>query len=378
MRKLCYFTNSWTFGGVEEHIALLSRAVPASGYDPLVVCSELDALQPLYRRLNGFGVRHRLFDTHSTRAAKLKSVPRLVSLLKAERVALLHVHLVFTDGGRIPILAGRLAGIPVVVTHHTAPSAPQSKRSRLGRMPLLAMVDRFVAVSTANRNDQLRYMGLPAERTRTVRNGIVVPPEVPDRASARAKLFAELGLPADARLVGGVGRLSEQKGFHYLLEAAAALRASNPRAHLLLVGDGPLRPKLEARAAELGLSDIVHFVGFRSDTPAVLAGIDVLAMPSLFEGLPLVLLEAFAAGCPVVAHAVDGIPEVIDDGVNGYLVARGDVAALTERLARLLGDPESAARMSAAAHQKAVQELTVERMAREMCELYGQLLDNYS
>lgn len=355
-------------------MALLSSRLPALGYEPLVLCSEIEALQPLYRRLDTLGVRRQLFDSDSSRAAKLTSVPRLARLLKTESIDLQHVQLVFTEGGRIPILAGRLAQVPLVVTHHAAPREPQPEKTRLSRWPLMAMVDRFIAVSHANRQDQIRHMGLPSTRLTTVHNGIVVDPVAPDRAAARDKLLSDLRLPEGAKLVGAAGRLCEQKAFHFLLAAAQKLESSVPSAHVLLIGDGPLRSELEAQAQALGIAERVHFLGFRTDTPALLAALDLLAMPSIYEGLPLVLLEAFAAGCPVVAHAVDGIPEVVEDGVNGHLVATGDVTALADRMARLLNDPALASRMGSAARQKAVAMLTAERMARETAAVYDALL----
>ena len=112
------------------------------------------------------------------------------------------------------------------------------------------------------------------------------------------------------------------------------------------------------------------WLGFRKDVPAVLGGLDVIAMPSVFEGLPLVLLEAFAAGCPAVAHAVDGIPEIIDDGVNGFLTRPDEPARLGDRIAQVLQDAELAAKFSRGAHAKALADFTVERMARETAALY--------
>jgi len=359
---------------VEEHVALLCSRINALGYEPLVICAELEALGPLYRRLDALGVRRRIFDAGETPVARLTSVPRLARIFRAEKVDVLHVQLVSAEGGRIPILAGRLANIPTVVTHHAAPRSPQSLATRLSRWPLMALVDRFVAVSHANRDDHIRHMGLAGGRLTAIHNGIVVPEAAPDRATARQALLRDLGLSPESKLVGAAGRLCEQKGFHLLLNAAEKLKTSLPNAHFLLIGDGPLRGELEAQAARLGLSSQVHFLGFRNDTPALLAALDLLAMPSIFEGLPLVLLEAFAAGCPVVAHEVDGIPEVVEDCVDGFLVPSGDVSMLAARIEQLLGDTALAARMSQAARRKAVEKLTVERMARETSGVYAELL----
>jgi glycosyltransferase involved in cell wall biosynthesis len=371
-RRVCFFLNSWTYGGVEAHVALLCARLPALGYDPIVVCSELDALRPLYRQLDVLGVGREAFQILPGALGKVRSIVRLTELLRSERVDLAHVQLIFSDGGRVPVLSARLAGIPVVVTHHAAQRTAFA--SRLARRPLLALVSQFIAVSSANRADQIRDMSLPATRLTAVHNGIVVAEQAPDRRTAHFRLTTELGLPAETKLVGGVGRLSEQKGFDALLEATVRIAQAMPQVHVVLVGDGPCRARLEGQAARLGIERRVSFLGFRSDTPEVLNAIDVLAMPSLFEGLPLVLVEAFAAGCPVVANAVDGIPEVVDDGVNGFLVPRGNVDLLAARIVDLLKDDALSERVGRAARQKALSAFTADRMAGNTVAVYDRVL----
>jgi glycosyltransferase involved in cell wall biosynthesis len=372
-RKLCFFTNSYTFGGVEEHIVLLCGLVPQLGYTPSVVCSKHDALQPLYDRLNALGVPIHWYEPEAGAIGKWRSIRALAKLLRAQQIDVMHLHLIFTDGGRMPLLAARLAGIPVVVTHHAAPQARQELMTNLARRPMLALARKFIAVSHANRRDHIRYMGLPADRLVAIHNGIVVPREPPDRKRAHDELTASLGLPPDTKLVGGVGRLNDQKGFHWLLDAAKKFLPKVPSARVVLVGDGPLRGELEAQAQSLGIADRVLFLGFRKDAPKVLAALDVLAMPSVFEGLPLVLLEACAAGCPAVAHAVDGIPEVIEDEVSGFLVPRGNVELLANRIAQVLRDEQLASNMSQAAWRRALNGFTAERMAADTVAIYDEL-----
>ena len=373
-RRVCFFLNSWTFGGVEQHVVVLCSHLAAFGYEPLVVCERLAALEPLYQRLNEVGIEPHFFEAGPTATAKARETWRLSRWLRAQRVDILHVQLVSTGGGRSPLLAGKLADIPMVVTHHAAPRAPQPALTRLARSPLIAMAERFVAVSHANRTAQIRYMGLRPERIQAIQNGVDVADVAPDRSAAHARLTAALGLASRAKLVGGAGRLCEQKGFAALLSATPQLLRREPETHVVLIGDGPLRGELETQARRLGIAVRVHFLGFRDDVPALLAALDVLVMPSLFEGLPLVLLEALAAGCPVVAHAVDGIPEVLEDQRMGFLVSVGDVATLADRTARLLGEPALAQSMSLAARQTALKRLTAERMARQTAAVYDGVL----
>jgi glycosyltransferase involved in cell wall biosynthesis len=370
-KRLCLFLNSWTYGGVEEHVALLCEQLPALGYEPLVVCSDTEALRTWRERLSALGVPITLLSEGHSPREKVHFVTELVRLLRRERIDVLHLQLIYFDGGKLPMLAGSLARVPMVVTHHAAPRGPVPAKQRLLRAPFLFEVKRFIAVSRANEHSQSTFLRLPSSRMVTIHNGIVVPPALPDRAAARGRLLAELGLPDDARLVAAIGRLSAQKGFDRLLRAAPAVLRAAPATRFVFVGDGELRGELEGQAKALGIESSVRWLGFRKDVPALLPGFDVLAMPSVFEGLPLVLLEAFAAGLPAVAHAVDGIPEVIDDDVNGFLTRPDATPELADRLARVLVDRELAERLSRAARAKAVTEFTVERMARETAAVYG-------
>jgi glycosyltransferase involved in cell wall biosynthesis len=373
-RRLCYFLNSWTYGGVEEHVGLLCEKLPALGYELIVICDEIEALRPLHNRLDALGVRRIALPAGSGVKQKLGFVQRLARLLRQEGVDLMHVQLIFNEGGRLPIAAGILAGVPMVVSHHAAPQKLLPLRERLLRAPFLVPVRRFIAVSHANEIDQVRFMGLPAERVTTVHNGIVVSATPPDRVAAHQQLCAELGLPADSLLIGGVGRLSLQKGFSRLVAAIPAITSALPDARILFIGEGPLREELQTQIDSLGVRKSVIWMGFRRDVPRLLSALDVLAMPSLWEGLPLVLLEAFAAGCPAVATAVDGIPEVIDHGVSGFLVPPEDAAALGPRIVELLSNRNLAVAMSRAARAKAEASFAVDRMVENMLAVYDRAL----
>src|SRR5207244_895865 len=150
-RKLCFFLNSYTYGGVEEHVVLMCSLLPQLGYTPFVVCSKHTALQALYDRLDALGVRRTWFEPRAGVVGKARSIAKLSQLLRDEQVELLHLQLIFSDGGRVPLLAGALAGVPMVVTHHAAPRTPQGRLTRLARGQLLELASRFIAVSHANR-----------------------------------------------------------------------------------------------------------------------------------------------------------------------------------------------------------------------------------
>jgi glycosyltransferase involved in cell wall biosynthesis len=181
-------------------------------------------------------------------------------------------------------------------------------------------------------------------------------------------------LPARARTIVMVGRLTKQKGHHFMIESMASLAAQYPDLHLLLVGDGELRDELQMQVAELGLHDRVRFLGNRHDVPVLLAASDIFVLPSLWEGLSMALLEAMASGLPVVASAVSGSVQAVLPGETGLLVPAGDVPELTKAISQLLDDPVRAQAMGVAAKRRVELEFSARKQADEHLALYRRLM----
>jgi len=244
---------------------------------------------------------------------------------------------------------------------------------------LARCTDALVAVSGRIR-DELVDLGVgKAERWHVIVPGIelssflaVPPPEVP-RAEP-GPLRCLVGLDAKVPLVGVVGRLAPVKDHATLLRAFVEVNG----AHLVLVGDGELRSALEADARRLGLADRVHFAGWVSDVPAVLADLDVVALSSRNEGTPLALMEAAAAARPVVATAVGGVPDVVEDGRTGLLVPPGSPHLLAGALRLILNQPERQVELGNAARARARQRFGAERMVAETAALYRALLSRHN
>ena len=201
----------------------------------------------------------------------------------------------------------------------------------------------------------------------TIPNGVDV-----DRygQADRGDVRSELGLPDEAVVVICVAKMLEQKGHRVLIDALAAPPAKSLPLHVLLVGDGPLRAGLEARARHAGVEDRIRFLGNRPDVPRLLGGADMFVLPSLWEGLPMALLEAMAAGLPSVASAVSGTRQVITDGENGLLVPPDDPAALADALARLVAHRDLRDALGTAARAHVSAQFSVGRQARRHVELY--------
>jgi len=210
--------------------------------------------------------------------------------------------------------------------------------------------DMLISESEASRAYLEKSLGYDARKLLVIRNGLEPRPE-PSPAD-RERRRRELGVSAGEILVGTVGRLDEQKGHAYLLEALARLGAVHPVAGVF-VGSGPLEARLKRLAASLGLENRVRFVGEQPETASWLGAMDVFALPSLWEGLPNSLLEAMAAGLPIVATRVDGVPEAVEDGSTALLCAPGDSQALCDRMQELVLDPDLRRGLGTAAKEAA-------------------------
>jgi glycosyltransferase involved in cell wall biosynthesis len=195
-----------------------------------------------------------------------------------------------------------------------------------------------------------------------------------DRAAARTELLKTLGLTDDAVLAGIVCRLIEQKGVHYGIEAFRRLADEFPTAHLIIAGEGALRPALEAQTLASELAGRVHFLGWQADVPRLMAALDMLIAPSLWEGFGLVMLEAMAQQTPVIASAVSAIPEVVRDGETGLLVPPRDVEALAGALKQFLADKPLRQHMGLLGRDRLETHFSAARMIDEHAALYQRLL----
>jgi glycosyltransferase involved in cell wall biosynthesis len=259
--------------------------------------------------------------------------------------------------------------VPVIVAHeHTWSFEGGAQRRLIDRHVIARRCDRVVAVSREDRRRLVEVEGLRPERVIYIPNGIPAPPP-PTGAVQRDGL----GLQEDDLVVGAVGVLRPQKAVDVLVKAAAILRAEFPRLRVLVVGAGPEYGALEKLIGELDLSSTVSLLGFRTDVPELLPIFDVAASSSDFEGSPLAVLEYMEAGLPVVSTRVGGVPDLVEDGVTGVLVDRGDPAALARGIGELLRDPQRRAQMGRLARDRRRREFDIEVMVDRIEDLYEDL-----
>jgi glycosyltransferase involved in cell wall biosynthesis len=293
---------------------------------------------------------------------------RLAVRLRDARPDLVHTHLIHADLYGIP--AARWAGVRgVVSSRHNDDRFRRWLPVRVLSRWLWRQADAGIAISEAIRRFAIAYEGVSPQKIHTIHYGLD-PASVHAPPDARTRLRQELGLPADAPLVGSVCRLIEQKGLDNALDGFAQVAAEFPAAHYAIAGDGPLRGALEAQAARLGVADRVHFLGWRADAPAIFAALDVLLAPSRWEGFGLVFLEAMALGVPVISTRVSAIPEVIADGETGWLVPPDDPAAIAGALRAALADPDERCRRGEAGRARLESQFTVDAMVERTLAVY--------
>ena len=303
----------------------------------------------------------------------LLSLARMVQLVRRLRPDVVHTHM--AKAGTVGRLAARICGVPLIVhTYHGhvfhSYFSPRKTRVFLTIERALGLAtDRIVVIGDGQRQEIAGYGVAPLDKLVTIRLGLELG-QFLDAEKTTGQLRQELGIGAATPLVGLVGRLVPIKAPEIFLQAAASIRAAMPEARFLVVGDGELRPALEALVQELGLGDAVRFLGWRRDLVRIYADLDVVALTSRNEGSPVVLIEALAAARPVVATAVGGVPEVVVDGQTGLTVPPSDPAPLAAAILRLLRDRALAARLGAAGRRHVYPRYDSSRLVEDVTQLY--------
>jgi len=374
-------------GGPALHVAYLAAGLEARGYQTMLVAGTLArGEESMAYVAEGLGVQVRRIDALHREISPVRdalSVLRLARLLRAERPEILHTHT--AKAGAIGRLAALLAGEarPPVIVHtfhgHVLRGyfgPVRSSAFRLLERWLARMTTALVAVSPQVRDDLVALGVAPPEKFVVIRLGVELEQRVSAEDGTRAETRRVMGVPDGRFLVGWIGRMTSVKQTDDVLAALAALRGRGVDAGLCLVGDGPDRDMVERRAKELGVMRSCLFLGYQEGVAQYYAALDAVILPSRNEGTPVSAIEALAARRPVVATRVGGVPDVVRDGVDGFLVEPGDVEALAERLARLARDPALAARMGEAGRARVVPRYDVDRLIDDVDRLYRSLLSS--
>src|SRR5215207_5011088 len=352
-------------GGAERHVVDLASALHRKGYEVEVACSITDGLS---KPLEEAGVPVRPLTRRLVkRRVSLAYTRGIRKLLREGRFDLVHAHIYASAVAAA--IATRGTGLPLVVTEHTEASW-QNRWARLCSRWTYRRARRIIAVSTPIERRMSERDGVPPELVTLIPNAVIsASGNPPDLAEALPDGWSE------RPLVGVVARLQPEKGVAIFLKAAAHVSKISPEARFLVVGDGPLREELLDLVGRLGLRERVRFLGYRADARALTGLFVVLNDTAITEGSPLIVLEAMAAGVPVVASAVGGIPDQVRHGEEGLLVPPDDPDALAETLGTLLRNPTRARRLGEAGRRRAGNEFCHDTLVRRIEAIYCAALD---
>lgn len=352
-------------GGAQNVVVEIVKYLNRNKYHP-IVCN-LRKESYISRRIKTMGVK-----VHNLCQAKYSpwALFQIIKILRQGQIDLVHTHLFKAD--TLGIIAAVINKIPVICHCHISDVRKDKKKWQilvdrfLGRF-----IDKIIFCSEVGINSNLMIKNIKTEKMKFIYNSI----DLKNIVQCSSKKTAELRtkMKAGKYVVGTVARLSEQKGIKYLLEAASKIHDDNIT--YLIVGDGPLKDQLVGLSYKLGIQDRVVFTGFQECVFPYFCCMDIVVFPSLYEGLPIVLLEAMAMKVPIIATDVDGFKEVIKDGQTGLLVAAKDPSLLAKKITLLLGDKELALSLTQKARQT-VKRFDSSKTISELEKVYGDVLNN--
>ncbi|HVM18214.1 MAG TPA: glycosyltransferase family 4 protein [Gaiellaceae bacterium] len=372
-------------GGPALHVAYLTAGLAERGYRTTLVAGSLargeGSMAFVAEQLGAAPVAIAQLSREISPLRDAVAVLRLARLIREERPQILHTHT--AKAGALGRIAALLAGGPrrpiVVHTFHghvlRGYFGPlRATAFRLLERYLARTTDALVAVSPEVRDDLVRLGVARAAKFAVVRLGIDLPSRVAPEADGRGPTRRLLGVGEERFMVGWIGRMTGVKRTDDVLLALRRLRERGVDACLCMVGDGPDRDHVERQARRHGIARHCLFLGYQEDVAPFFAAFDAMVLPSANEGTPVSAIESLAAGRPVVATRVGGLPDVVRDGEDGFLVEPGDVEALAERLHALAADPDLRARMGEEARRRVLARYAVERLIDDVDRLYRSLL----
>ncbi len=378
MIRVLHFITSLDRGGIENWLMSMLRSIDGNSCRMDFICKGVKAGEMAYEaRELGANIYHIPMGINP-----LGFIMKAKGIIEQGDYDIAHGHLEAYSA--LPLLAARGTGIPVITSFHNIEFGPQTP---LARNPLIKparnLIARFSVNYAISRSDlitgcsksvleSLRHGQCACpERARVIYYGIEIEPK-----DARKEMEArrEMGIPSESPVLMHIGRFIEQKNHEALLKLFRMVRKEMPEALLVLIGDGPLRGRIEEASRRSGLSESILFLGLRKDARSLLYGSDVFVFPSLYEGFGLAALEANAAGLPVVGSKTSGIIEAVEDGKTGMLFDAHDLEGMASACLLLLNDAELRKKMGRGGIERAKRLFSVERSASDLLTLYGDSL----
>jgi L-malate glycosyltransferase len=370
--SICHVAVGDLWAGAEVQLkVLLSKLVRRTELNLSIILFNEGRLE---KEIDALGIPVRVFP--ESRWGSGKIFFELVRAFKKSNIRIIHTHKYKDTILAAP--AAKLCGIPHVVRTVHGLREPFKGLQDL-KMSLYKSMERSVhrycvdsIIGVSSQIERKYKAEGECSRVTCIRNGIDLDGEFVQTDRWRTR--KELGVDSGTCLIGTIGRLTPVKGIPYLLQAARMLLRQGVNVKVLIVGDGSIRPDLMTQARDLGISEHIVFLGHREDTNLLLQALDIFVLPSLSEGIPMALLEAMAASRAVVASRVGGVPEIVEDGVEGFLVEPTDVNGLTERCLRLIQSPDMAHKMGQTAKARVERDFSAENMAHRVVALYKELI----
>jgi len=366
--NVLHVIDTLQLGGAENQVVTLAPALCNDRYTVHVCCLRREGVQADALRARGIHVvslnmRLRYWPV---------AVYRLYRLIERLKPQIIHTHL--CDAGIWGRLVGKLAGVPVIMTTEHGMTLWKKRHHLLLERFINRFTDKMIAVSEDIRQRRIHSEGVSPEKIITIPNAVNI--ERFSRINSREQVRTELEIETSSFVIGTVARLVPAKRLDCLLEAAREVCEAVPQARFLIIGDGPLREKLERQALQLDLTPhYVRFLGSRPDIPELLSAVDIFVLSSEREGLPVSLLEAMATSRPIVATQVGGIPQVIQDGYNGVLVSPHDPAGLAKAILTLMEDSTLREAVAREGYRTVETRFSVDVISKQIIELYDRLLE---
>ena len=376
--KIAYLIDGLSMGGAERLMVPILKHLSREHFEPYVCAMQSKDGNPVADEIRALGIPVECLNIKRLR--DFDAIPRLRKYLKGIGADLVHTQL--EAANILGNISAKLLRLPSVCTIHVMPSLDVKTKTKLHQrvewFALRHFCDHVISVSEEARQYHMKISGTSPDQISTIYNGIDLSAFVNmDQARERDTVRAELGIPREASVLITVAVLRPPKGIQFMIRALPSILASHPKAYYLVVGDGAHHDALVEEANRVGVNGRVIFAGMRKDVPRMLAASDVFVLPTLTEALPTVLAEAMAARLPIVASNVGGIPEMIANGQNGFLVKPEDLNDLIRNCNHLLDHPEKRADMGAEGWKTVNRKFSINRQVEQLREVYLSQLQAY-
>lgn len=376
-RPIVWMIDSLGPGGAEQLLPTILKRLKDAGFNIRICALQCRLGNPIASELERIGLPVDLVPIPNLRHPL--NLFRILYYLRTHRPIIVHTQLEFANV--LGTIAAKILGIPTVATLHTLDTFAERKfslwRLRLRWFVLRIFCDQIIAVSEKTRTYHVQSGKLNSDKVITLYNGVDISRFQNINESQKMKIRQTFNLPLDNPIIITVAVLRELKGVQNMIRALPSIFEQFPNAQYLIVGDGAYGASLRDLASTLGIQDRVTFAGHRTDIPALLACSDLFVLPTLKDALPTVLIEALAAEKPVIASAVDGVPEIIENGVNGLLVPPDDPSSLAKACLQIMKNKEQTKQLILAGSEIVQQRFSIIIQIEKLSKVYEELTTSH-